>query len=158
MVSNKIKYISFICIYSLITSISMAIPFSILIQLEPYQPETIRLTPFESLIVVPFYFTCVLLPYTFLVNLTSYLVKLIINRFIKKMRFLFDILIFSTISIFSIFFFPIEFQNLFIKTEYNFLINPFLFIPFIGAITMTFLEKKKYRNWKISNLFLFRSK
>ncbi|MEH7515109.1 hypothetical protein V7146_20525 [Gottfriedia acidiceleris] len=151
MENNKIKYISFILFYLLLTSISMAIPFSILIQLEPNQPETIKLTAFESLIVVPFYLTCVLFPYTFLVHFASYLVKLIINRYIEKMRFLFDVLIFGTISIFSIFFFPINIQNQIIKTEYNYFINPYLFIPFLGAITMTFLEKKKYRNWKISN-------
>lgn len=150
MESNKIINISFILFNLLLTSISMAIPFSIIIQLEPNQPETIRLTAFEILIVVSFYLTCLLFPYTFLVHLASYLVKLIINRFIKKIRFLFDILIFSTISIFFIFFFPIEFQNLIIKTEYNYFINPYLLIPLIGAITMTFLEKKKYRNWKIS--------
>lgn len=150
MEDNKIKYISFILIYLLLTSISMSIPLSILIQLEPNQPETIRLTAFESLIVVPFYLTCVLFPYTFLVHLASYLVKLIINRFIEKLRFLFDILIFSTISIFSIFFFPVNIQNLIINTEYNYSINPYLIIPFLGAITMTFLEKKRYRIWKIS--------
>ncbi len=144
MENNKIT--SFILIYLLLTSVSMAIPFSILILLEPNQPETIRLTSFESLIFVPFYLTCVLFPYTFLVHLASYLVKLIINRFIEKMRFLFDILIFSTISIFPIFFFPIEIQNLIIKTEYKYWINPYLFIPFSGAITMSFLENKKYRN------------
>ncbi|ODG91543.1 hypothetical protein BED47_07780 [Gottfriedia luciferensis] len=144
MENNKKKYKSFILIYLLLTSISMAIPFSILIQLEPNQPETIKLTNFESLFVFPFYLTFVLFPYTFLVYLASYLVKLIINRFIEKMRFLFDILIFSTISIFSIFFLPINIQNLIFKTEYNYLINPYLIIPFLGAITISFLEKKKY--------------
>jgi|GEM_PF-5240840 len=144
MENNKIKYISSILIYLLLTSISMAIPFSILIQLEPNQPETIKLTTFESLIVFPFYLTCLLFPYTFFVYLASYLFKLIINRFIKKMGFLFDILIFSTISIFPIFIFPIGIQIQIIKTEYNYLINPYLFIPFLGAITLSFLEKKKY--------------
>ncbi len=147
MDNSKIKSISFIFIYLLLTSISMAIPFSILIQLETNQPETINLSVFDSIITIPFYLTCLLFPYTLLVKVASYFLKLIINKFVEMRSNLFDVVIFITLFILPILFLP-RVLNIIVKTEFNYLINPYLFIPFIGALTMTFLENKKYKNLK----------
>ncbi len=142
---NKARHIFPKIHYLFLSSLVMSITSSILIQFEPNQPVTILFITFEKFISIPLFFTLRSFPFALIVWLLSYIFSSIIKDLIKKKNILLDIYLSSFISSIILLLLPKFIINPFLDTNYRLFINPYCsLVPFIGAITMTFLENMEF--------------
>ncbi len=131
--------------FLLLTSLSISTLYTILLEVEPSQIETIQLSFLENFILFPIMMTLILLPFIMAIGLVSSVVKLMIKKYTKVKSIYFDICFYSVIGIITLLFLPNKIQISTQVTKFDIFINPYLLIPIIGAITFALLENIKFK-------------
>lgn len=125
----------------IVVSFVTAIIYYLLISFDMSQNETpIRFSILENFIYIPLMFVVMFIPYVFFYGLISFILKFFIEKIVGLKNVFFDIIFYVSVSIIVIPILPRMLKEAANNTAYQFFINPYYLIPFVGGIILIIFE------------------
>lgn len=129
------------CLQLIVVSFVTAIIYCLLISFDTSQNETpIRFSMWENFIYIPLMFVVMFIPYVFFYGLITFILKFLIKKIVGLKSLFFDIIFYVVVSIIVIPVLPRMIKGAANKTAYDFFLNPYYLIPFVGAIILIIFE------------------